>query len=257
MKIDTFIKSAEMIFIRRSPEILTGVGIAGMITATICAVKVTPKAIKLLEEKKEAVAENADCNISAKEIVEVTWKCYAPSAVMILGSIICIVGASSINVRRNAALMAAYKTTESILTEYTAKVLETVGEEKEKEIRDDIKKDWMKNDPVSHKEIIITNNGESLFYDSYSGRYFYSTLDKVKSSINELNARLMREGYISLNDFYEELSLDRTKTGGLMGWKMANGLINVSYDTFIADNGKPCIIVDYDVLPNYGYNMYH
>ena len=38
---------------KRSPEILTGIGIAGMITTTVLAVKATPKAIQLIEEEKD------------------------------------------------------------------------------------------------------------------------------------------------------------------------------------------------------------
>ena len=38
---------------KRSPEILTGIGIAGMITTTILAVRATPKALELIEEQKE------------------------------------------------------------------------------------------------------------------------------------------------------------------------------------------------------------
>ena len=256
MKLNELVRSVEMAFIRRSPEILTGVGIAGMITATCCAVRVTPKAIELLTEAEENVKESEDREITPIEVVQATWKCYIPSAIMVAGSVACIIGASSINAKRNAALMAAYKMTESMLTEYSSKVLETVGDKKEKLIRDEIKKDRMKNDSVKTKEVIFTNNGSSLFYDIYSGRYFHSDLESVRRSINELNARLMREGSISLNELYESLSLGTTKTGSLMGWKMGNGLIDVTYDTFIADNGEPCITMDYNVLPDYGYNMY-
>ena len=35
---------------KHSPEILTGIGIAGMLTTTILAVKATPKAIRIIEE---------------------------------------------------------------------------------------------------------------------------------------------------------------------------------------------------------------
>ena len=36
---------------KHSPEILTGIGIAGMITATVLAVRATPKALVCIEEK--------------------------------------------------------------------------------------------------------------------------------------------------------------------------------------------------------------
>ena len=38
---------------KHMPEILTGIGIAGMVTTTVLAVKATPKALELIEEKKE------------------------------------------------------------------------------------------------------------------------------------------------------------------------------------------------------------
>lgn len=37
---------------KHSPEILTGIGIAGMITTTVLAVRATPKALILIEEEK-------------------------------------------------------------------------------------------------------------------------------------------------------------------------------------------------------------
>ena len=37
---------------KHSPEILTGIGITGMITTTVLAVKATPKALELIEESK-------------------------------------------------------------------------------------------------------------------------------------------------------------------------------------------------------------
>lgn len=46
------IKSIRMTMKKHSPEILTGIGIAGMITTTIMAVKATPKALILIEDKK-------------------------------------------------------------------------------------------------------------------------------------------------------------------------------------------------------------
>ena len=38
---------------KHSPEILTGIGIAGMVTTTVLAVKATPKALRLIEEEKK------------------------------------------------------------------------------------------------------------------------------------------------------------------------------------------------------------
>ena len=47
------VKSIGRSISNHSPEILTGLGIAGMITTTVMAVKATPKALSLIEHKKE------------------------------------------------------------------------------------------------------------------------------------------------------------------------------------------------------------
>ena len=43
---------------KRSPQILMGVGITGMVTSTVLAVKATPKALKLIEEAEDQKMED-------------------------------------------------------------------------------------------------------------------------------------------------------------------------------------------------------
>ena len=45
------VKSLQVTMAKHSPEILTGIGIAGMVATTVLAVRATPKALALLEEK--------------------------------------------------------------------------------------------------------------------------------------------------------------------------------------------------------------
>ena len=55
---------------KRSPEILTGIGIAGMVTAGVLAVKATPKAMLLLEEAEKEKNEP----LTKMEVVKTAWK---------------------------------------------------------------------------------------------------------------------------------------------------------------------------------------
>lgn len=77
---------------KHSPEILTGIGIAGMITTTVMAVKATPKALILLEEKKDELDTD---RLEPKDIVKTAWPCYIPAAVVGSISVFCLIGASS------------------------------------------------------------------------------------------------------------------------------------------------------------------
>lgn len=248
-----FAKNIQTEVSKRSPEILTGIGIAGMITTTILAVKVTPKALILMEERKRDLEME---KLTPIEIIKTTWKCYIPAAITGTVSIGCLIGASSVNARRNAALATAYKLSETALSEYRDKVAETIGEKKEQTIREKIDKDRVDKNPVSKSEVIITEKGNTLCYDSISGRYFKSDIEKIKKAVNELNRKMTYDIYVSLSEFYDELDLDHTLLSDDLGWSIDDGLIDVSFSSQIADDGTPCIVINYTIAPKYDYSKF-
>jgi len=244
------IKSTQRSLKKHSPEILTGIGIAGMITTTVIAVRATPKALALIEEKKQT-EETED--LTPTETVKTTWKCYVPATITGILSIACLIGAGSVNHRKNAALATAYSLSESALKEYSGKVVEMVGDKKEQKIRDELAKDKVEHNPVRDKEVIITDKGDTLCYDVISGRYFKSDIDKIKKSVNELNRRMITEMSISLNDLYYELGLDNVLIGDELGWNIENNLIDLSFSSQLAKDETPCLVIDYKTVPKYGY----
>ena len=129
-----FISSIKSTIVSHSPEILTGIGIAGMIATSIMAIKATPKAIKLIEEKEKEVGDK----LTPIETIKATWKCYIPATVTCVTSTACLIGASSVNARRNAALATAYSLSKTALSEYKDAVVETIGEKKEKVVRENV-----------------------------------------------------------------------------------------------------------------------
>jgi hypothetical protein len=104
---------------------------------------------------------------------------------------------------------------------------------------------------VSKNKVILTGKGDTLFYDAQSGRYFMSDIETIKSVLNKLSRSLMTEMFISLNEVYMELGLDTTKTGENMGWHLDYGLIEPHFDTLIAEDGRPCIVLDFEEQPMY------
>lgn len=242
-------KSVRTAMKKHSPEILTGIGIAGMITTTVMAVKATPKALILLEEKKDELDTD---RLEPKDIIKTAWPCYIPAAVVGSISVFCLIGASSTNLRRNAALATAYTLSESTLKEYQEKVVETIGEKKEQSIRDSVSKDKMVKNPV--REVILTESGgNTICYDVLSGRYFKSDRDKIIRVMNELNRQMRDEMYVTLNDFYYELGLDGTKMGDMLGWNIDKGYIDLAFSSQLDANGTPCLVIDYQVAPVYDY----
>lgn len=233
---------------KHSPEILTGIGIVGMATGTIMAVKATPKALILIEERKNE--ENVD-SLSGLEVVKTCWKCYIPTVATEIVSIACLIGASRVSLKRNAALATAYTLSETALKEYQEKVIETIGEKKEQAVRDKVAQDKIENNPVGKNEVIITKKGDTLFYEMTSKRYFRSDIEKIRKAENVLNKRLMNEMQISLNEVYYELGLSGTDLGELMEWDIDKGFIEFSFSACLSEDEEPCIAVGHNNPPTY------
>ena len=256
---------------KHSPEILTGIGIAGMITTTVLAVKATPKALELIEEaeyKKEEetvvynckvnkVSECISSDLKPLEVVKAAWKPYVPAAITGSLSVACIVGASRVNFKRNAALATAYTLSEKVLKDYKDSVVETIGEKKEEKIKEKVAQKKVDKQPASKSEVVMVNSdGNVLFLEPVSNRYFKSDVESIRKIVNDLNYRLTTgtEEYISLSEFYDEIGLSHTSISDEIGWNIyRDGQIAVDMPSAKTDKGEPCLVLDYNVSPRYDY----
>ena len=267
-------------FAKNSPTILTGMAGVGVVTTAIMAVQATPKALAIIDDEVFRRYEDSliDKDISYMEylncpegysitermktlpkfdLIRLTWRCYAPSILMGGLTIGCIIGANSINLRRNAALASVYSLSEAALKEYQAKVIETFGEAKERKVRDDIAKDRLEKNPVSDKEIIITGMGDTLCYESIGGRYFKSDIEKIRKIENKLNREMLNgEMFLSLNDVYYELGLSSTSLGNELGWDVQHGLLEFDFSSQLTENGTPCLVLNFSLEPRYNFRDY-
>lgn len=249
----SFLKRVEATMTKHSPEILTGIGIAGMITTTVLAVKATPKALMLLEDARYEKGSA----LKPVEKVKAAWKPYVPAVVTGTVSIGCLIGANSVHARRTTALAAAYRLSETALSEYREKVVETLGEKKEKAVREKVSKDRVERQPVSTSEVYITNKGDTLFLDPLSQRYFKSDIELIRKAENNLNKQMLQDisGYVSLNDFYGEIDLSYTDVGYDIGWN-TDKLIDLDFHPVMTDDGRPCLAIDYIVPPQYKFDSF-
>lgn len=249
--------------VKHSPEILTGIGIAGMVTSTILAVRATPAALILIQDaeirkqdkqvQEGMEPDELDCALTPVEVIKETWKCYIPAAASATISIVCLIGANSVNARRHAALATAYSLSETALKEYQDKVIETIGPKKEQGVRDAIAKDQLDKNPVSTREVVVTEKGNTRCFDALSGRYFTSDIDQLRKIENELNRRMRDEMDISLNDFYYEIGLAPTELGQYMGWNIDKGYIDLYFSAQLDEEDKPCLVVGHHTRPDYRY----
>jgi hypothetical protein len=253
-------RDVRLLLSKHSPEILIGIGITGMITTTVLAVKATPKALLLIEERKEELEVD---KLTPLETVKTTWKCYIPAAITGVASAACVIGSNSVNAKRNAALATAYKLSETAFTEYREKVVDTIGEKKEKVVRDKISEEQIKNNPVSKTEVIVTGKGKTLYFEPLSHRYFYCDVDKIGRAEVKLNKQMFSDPFnsgVSVNDFYAEIGLPCTDTGENIGWNLTNNKLEIytsahkiEEDESEEHEGEPCLVINYVNPPTYNY----
>lgn len=235
---------------KHESEILMAMGIGGMIFSVCWAIKATVKTTRAIDKYKETYGKE---KLSAKEIFKLSWKEYLPVVVSSCASIPCIIASNKISNKRYAALATAYTVTEAALQEYQDKTKEIVGDKKAKEIEESISKDKIEKTYTGGNQIILSNNGDSLFYEPISGRYFMSTWNNIEKAANELNSDAISSmtGYTSLNDWFEKLGLEATDVGDEIGWDVTSGsIIDISISSHITKDNIPCGAISYNKRPD-------
>lgn len=233
-----YIKNAKHLLSRNASDLLLVGGVVSIIGAGALAVKQTPKAVEKMKKEDTKIEK-------FKKVAPL----YVPSVILTGLGIAQIVCSRNITNNKIAAMATAYTVSETAFKTYKEKVKDIVEPEKYEEIKREVAADKMRKDPVSNKEVIMTNNGNVLMYDNMSGRYLKSSMENVDRAVNTLNKRLMSDMTIQLNEFYLEIGLDIIKMGCEVGWDIEKEMIDVKYSSTIAENGEPCLVIDYDVIP--------
>lgn len=250
MNLKVMAKQLEKGVNKNSPTILTVMGAIGVVTTAVLAAKATPKALAIIEENRYKYVEGAKPPHKLKPVdyVRLTWKEYLPAALMCSATISCIFGANSIHWQRTAAISSIYSITETAFKEYQAKVIQTLGEKKEEKIREEIAEDRLKANPASQAVIYSTGDGTWLCYDSLSGRYFRSDIEKLRKVENAFNKTLRSEMWLSLNELYSDMGLEPIDIGNEAGWDV-DTMMEFVFMSKLSDKGEPVLVVAHQNLP--------
>ena len=244
MEMKKIINKVKFNVVKHSPEILMGLGIAGVITSTVLACRSTLKVQEILDYKeenmnniKEVLSEGREDYTEEdarkdKTIIMTTtalriMKLYAPSVIIGAGSIACLLQSHNVMRNRNAGLAAALAATTESFKQYRERVTEKYGDEVDKEMRYGIKKEKKEKDGKKTKEEIVVGCDEKEL--SGYARYFNENninwsddpqfnLMFLRQNQNWANDKLISQGYLYLNDVYEALGFPKSKAGQVVGW---------------------------------------
>lgn len=244
-----------------APAILTGVGVAGVVATAYFTGKASFKSYELLMDEKLRQAEEhgvavRDPNqviLTPQEKVRICWRLYIPAVGAGALTIAAMIASNRISDKRAAALATAFSLGERVFAEYKEKVKEKIGENKARDIQDEIAQDRVNANPPSSSQIIITGNGDHLCYDLYSGRYFLSNMETLKKAQNDTNYQILGDSYASLTDFYYRVGLRGTESSDEIGWTADNEQLELQFSTVLSDDQKPCLAFRFNVKPFRGY----
>lgn len=236
---------------KHSPEIFLVVGAIGVVASAIGACVATTKLSKITEEASKTVESIREYEADeahgeqytpedAKKDVAIVYiqtgakiaALYAPSVVLGALSLTAIFVSNGILRKRAIALAAALTTVDNSFKEYRQRVIAKFGEEVEREIKYNVKKDVVTDiivDPetgeakTEEREVhtlealspysrIFDENNYCWEKNSDANHFF------LTSEQNYANDRLRARGYLFLNEVYERLGFEPTEAGQIVGW---------------------------------------
>ena len=243
-------KKAQLTVRKHSPEILMVAGVIGTVAGAVMACKETLELGDVLDECKQekmeleeqyAMCEEYSEDALKKDQVKLTIKqaakivkLYAPSVIMEITSIGVIFASNDIMRKRNASMAAAYATLNSMYKRYRQNVIESYGEEVDKDMRFGVKHEKVteidedgNKVKIDARIVDLDNTALAISdysrffqmgckgFDASSGRYNLLYLKGIQAMFNN---KLIADGYVMLNDVYRELGFDTIPEGWSIGW---------------------------------------
>lgn len=254
-KVSSTFNRASLRVKKHSPEILIVAGVVGTVASAVMACRATIKVSKIMDQTKEdvekihnavetgttVIGEDYSIKDSQKDLTIVyiqtgvkLVKLYGPSVLLGTLSLTGIVASNQILRKRNVALAAAYATVDKTFKEYRGRVVERFGDEVDKELRYNIKAKKVEEvvtDPETGKEKKVkttidvanpTENPYCMFFDATTSKAYEDNMDynrmTLRATQQYANDKLKSDGFLFLNDILDELGMQKTKLGQIVGW---------------------------------------
>lgn len=242
---------------KNSPLLLSGLAIVGVGATVYFAVKGTVKAtrdvddMKAIRERNIELCEEEKMDITFKpigkiDIVGQCWKYYIPTALSMSLTIACIVGAHKISAKRIAAVGALYAASETSLKQYKEAALRTVGEKKANDIQAKNTQMTVDKHPCSVDDIFKTGDGDVKVLDAWNGRYFYSSIEAIRSAFNSVKEEIYSKpfGVCNLNELYYYLRLRPSHGGDDIGWNTMH-VPELRLGSALDEEGQPVVVMEF------------
>jgi len=253
---DVVVKKLTDMVDENKTTILTGIGVAGTVTATVLSGRAGMKAARIIDrEEFQRDPSGDDMSIPSLTTKEKIWLAgpqFLPAAGTCAIAVTATIFSNRLSAKETAAMAAMYSMSDKTFQEYKEKVREKLGQNKEQGVRDEMAQKRIEDNPPTDRTVIITGNGDVLCYDVLTDRYFRSTVEKIRQAQNEVNFLITNQDEVSLSRFYEEIGLKVTPYSDEVGWNIEN-TCEIEISTVMTPNNEPCVAIDFKRWPTAGY----
>ena len=233
-----------------STTILTGMGVSGVVSTAYLTGRASFKAAEIIRNE-EVIKTLPPDKLTRTEKIKLVWPLYVAPVSVGCTTITAIVMANHVASKKIAALAVASGISDRALQEYKAKVIEKLGEKKEMTIRDEIAQERVA--ATANKEVLVIGAGDVLCFDMMTGRYFQSTVEKIRQAENKINYEILNHMYASLSSFYDLIDIPPTPYSDTVGWNGLTDRFEVLFSTVMSPDQRPCVAIDFTIPPTAEY----
>jgi len=252
------------IFIKENATLLlTAGGVVGTVGTGVLAARGGMKYAEILRKQREEIQteelglvdpEQPLPQLDKMTKVKLAVPYFGPPILLGSVTIASIIMSHRMSAQKIAGLAAAYGLAERNLEEYKAKISEKLTGPKKQQVDDEIAQERVAKTP-GHETIII-GSGKILCFDACTGRYFESTVEKIRAAMNTINSEILQNENARASEFYELIGLSPTTWTDEVGWNRDH-LPELRLTSGKTDDERPYISIDFSVLPKTDYQKHY
>jgi hypothetical protein len=234
-------------FIKTNSSLIlsSAAGLGTVLTAYLSA-RASFEACRIIDEveKREGYDDSPTDRLMAR--FRLVWHLYIPAGVSGAGTVVSLVASKRIDSRRTMAAQAGLALCERAYREYRHQIVEEFGDRKDKAIAARVAEKQVEDKPPPS---IVAGSGTVLCCELWTMRYFNCDMQTLGRVVNEINSRMLKHDYATMDDFYYELGLENTPSSGHSGWS-SDKLLDLEFSS-ILHNGVPVLAFQYNYVKSF------
>ena len=229
-----------------SSIILTSAAGVGTIATAYLSARASFQACRLIDlmEAQEGVADSHENQI--RDRFWRVWRLYIPAAAVGSTTIAALIAGKRVDHNRILATQAGLAVCQRAYSQYRDAVIEEFGDRKDQALRAKVAEKQVAENPPS---AIVVGSGTVPCCELWTMRYFMADKQALAKAVNEVNARILKHDYATMDDFYYELGLEYTHSSGHSGWDSSR-LLELEFSSILHQD-QPYLAFEYNYVKSF------